>query len=62
MLSENIKHFRKAKKLSREEMAVRLNVVRQTGSKWESGLSVPDSLANAPLSAYSVNRSIIKEH
>lgn len=43
MLSENIKHFRKAKKLSQEEMAVRLNVVRQTVSKWESGLSVPDA-------------------
>lgn len=43
MLSENIKHFRKAKKLSQEEMAVKLNVVRQTVSKWESGLSVPDA-------------------
>lgn len=43
MLSENIKHFRKAKKLSQEEMALRLNVVRQTVSKWESGLSVPDA-------------------
>lgn len=43
MLSENIKHFRKAKKLSQEEMAVKLNVVWQTVSKWESGLSVPDA-------------------
>lgn len=43
MLSENIKHFRKVKKLSQEEMALRLNVVRQTVSKWESGLSVPDA-------------------
>lgn len=43
MLSENIKHFRKAKKLSQEEMAVKLNVVRQTVSKWESGLSIPDA-------------------
>lgn len=43
MLSENIKHFRKAQKLSQEELAVKLNVVRQTVSKWESGLSVPDA-------------------
>ena len=43
MLSENIKVFRKAKGLSQEELAVRLNVVRQTVSKWEQGLSVPDS-------------------
>lgn len=43
MLSENIKTFRKAKGLSQEELAVKLNVVRQTISKWEQGLSVPDS-------------------
>lgn len=43
MLSENIKASRKAKGLSQEELAVRLNVVRQTISKWEQGLSVPDS-------------------
>lgn len=43
MLSENIKHFRKAKGISQEEMAVKLNVVRQTVSKWENGLSVPDA-------------------
>ncbi len=34
---------RKAKGLSQEELAVKLNVVRQTVSKWEQGLSVPDS-------------------
>ena len=39
MLSENIKRLRKAKGLSQEELAVRLNVVRQTVSKWESGVS-----------------------
>lgn len=43
MLSENIRSFRMAKGLSQEEFAVRLNVVRQTVSKWERGLSVPDS-------------------
>lgn len=43
MLSENIKALRKAKGLSQEELAIKLNVVRQTVSKWEKGLSVPDS-------------------
>lgn len=43
MLSENIKIFRKEKGLSQEELASRLNVVRQTVSKWEQNLSVPDS-------------------
>ena len=43
MLSENIRTLRKAKGLSQEELALRLNVVRQTVSKWEKGLSVPDS-------------------
>ncbi|MCM1537119.1 MAG: helix-turn-helix transcriptional regulator [bacterium] len=43
MLSENIKTIRKSKGLSQEELAVKLNVVRQTVSKWEKGLSVPDS-------------------
>lgn len=43
MLSENIKAIRKAKGLSQQELAVKLNVVRQTVSKWEQGLSVPDS-------------------
>ena len=43
MLDENIKTIRKAKGLSQEELAIKLNVVRQTVSKWEHGLSVPDS-------------------
>lgn len=43
MLSENIRTYRKAKGLSQEELAAKLNVVRQTISKWEKGLSVPDS-------------------
>ena len=43
MLNENIKRLRKLKGLSQEELAIKLNVVRQTVSKWENGLSVPDS-------------------
>ena len=43
MLNENIRQARKAKGLSQEELAIKLNVVRQTVSKWENGLSVPDS-------------------
>ena len=43
MLNENIKLMRKSKGLSQDELAVKLNVVRQTVSKWERGLSVPDS-------------------
>lgn len=43
MLNENIKEIRKSKGLSQQELAVKLNVVRQTVSKWEQGLSVPDS-------------------
>ena len=42
MLKENIKAIRKSKGLSQEELAIKLNVVRQTISKWEQGLSVPD--------------------
>ncbi len=43
MLNENIRTLRKSKGLSQEELAAKLNVVRQTVSKWENGLSVPDS-------------------
>ncbi len=43
MLNKNIKAIRKSKGLSQEELATKLNVVRQTVSKWEKGLSVPDS-------------------
>ncbi|HHZ07099.1 MAG TPA: helix-turn-helix transcriptional regulator [Clostridiales bacterium] len=43
MLNQNIKAIRKSKGLSQEELAIKLNVVRQTISKWEQGLSVPDS-------------------
>lgn len=43
MFSENLKTIRKEKGLSQQELAVQLNVVRQTISKWEKALSVPDA-------------------
>lgn len=43
MLNENIKAIRKSKGLSQQDLADKLNVVRQTVSKREQGLSVPDS-------------------
>ena len=43
MLNENLKAIRKSKGLSQDELAAKLNVVRQTVSKWEQGLSVPDA-------------------
>ena len=43
MLNENLKELRKSKGISQEELAVQLKVVRQTISKWEKGLSVPDA-------------------
>lgn len=43
MFNENLKAMRKAKGLSQEELAIKINVVRQTISKWEKGLSVPDA-------------------
>ena len=43
MFQDNLKALRKEKGITQEELAARLNVVRQTVSKWEKGLSVPDS-------------------
>ena len=43
MFGENLKTLRKQKGFSQEELAARLHVVRQTVSKWEKGLSVPDA-------------------
>ena len=43
MLQENIKLIREDRGLTQEELAIRVNVVRQTVSKWEKGLSVPDA-------------------
>ncbi|MCR5794335.1 MAG: helix-turn-helix domain-containing protein [Solobacterium sp.] len=44
MLGENIRELRKEKGITQEELAVRLHVVRQTVSKWEKNLSVPDAV------------------
>ena len=43
MLSKNLKIFRKRKGLTQENVAEALNIVRQTASKWEKGISVPDA-------------------
>lgn len=43
MLKDNLKTLRKSKGLSQEELAIKLYAVRQTISKWERGLSVPDA-------------------
>lgn len=43
MFGDNLKAMRKAKGYTQEELAIKLNVVRQTVSKWEKGLSVPDA-------------------
>lgn len=43
MFGENLKTLRKQKGFSQEELAARLHVVRQTISKWEKNLSVPDA-------------------
>ena len=40
MLNENIKTIRKSKGLSQQELAIKLNVVRQSISKWEQGVSL----------------------
>jgi len=50
MLHETLRDLRKKKGYSQEEAAARLNVVRQTVSKWEKGLSVPDADALMRLS------------
>ncbi|MBQ7058649.1 MAG: helix-turn-helix domain-containing protein [Firmicutes bacterium] len=43
MLGDNIRVLRKEKGFTQETFAQQLNVVRQTVSKWEKGLSVPDA-------------------
>lgn len=43
MFGENLKAMSKAKGYTQEELAIKINVVRQTVSKWEKGLSVPDA-------------------
>ncbi|MBE5944770.1 MAG: helix-turn-helix transcriptional regulator [Lachnospiraceae bacterium] len=43
MFNENLRELRKSKGFTQEELATKVNVVRQTVSKWEKGLSVPDA-------------------
>lgn len=42
MFGDNLRTIRKEKGFTQEELAIKINVVRQTVSKWEKGLSVPD--------------------
>lgn len=60
MLSENIKSLRKTKGITQDELAIRLNVVRQTISKWEKGLSVPDAeMLQRMAEVFEVNVSVL---
>ena len=43
MLNENLKIYRKKRGYTQEEVAEQLHIVRQTLSKWENGISVPDA-------------------
>jgi len=43
MFGDNLKTIRRQKGFSQETLAERLHIVRQTISKWEKGLSVPDA-------------------
>ena len=56
MLSDNLRNLRRSKGLSQDELAIKLNVVRQTVSKWEKGLSVPDRIS-AYRTIYSVKNN-----
>ena len=48
-LGEKLLELRKAKNLSQEEVAEKLNVTRQTVSKWETNQSTPDFDKIVPL-------------
>ena len=48
-ISKRLTKYRKTAKLSQEEVAEKLNVSRQTVSKWETGQSTPDFDKIAPL-------------
>ena len=43
MLNENLSRIRRERGLTQESLAIKLNVVRQTVSKWENGTAVPDA-------------------
>ena len=40
---KNLEYLRKSKKLSQEELANKLNISRQSVSKWESGAAYPET-------------------
>lgn len=42
MLNENLSRIRRERGLTQESLAIKLNVVRQTVSKWKNGTAVPD--------------------
>lgn len=42
MFQTNLKEIREEKGLTQDQLAKQVNVVRQTVSKWERGLSMPD--------------------
>lgn len=50
MLGDNIQKYRKARGLTQEQLSAQIPVVRQTLSKWEKNLSVPDAQALVRLS------------
>ena len=50
MLGDNIQKYRKARNLTQEQLSAQIPVVRQTLSKWEKNLSVPDAQALVRLS------------
>lgn len=43
MLNKKLKYFRTSHKMTQETLALKLGVTRQTVSKWENGISVPDA-------------------
>ena len=51
-LSEKLYSLRKKSGLSQEQLAERLDVSRQAVSKWESGVSVPESEKLVVISSY----------
>ena len=57
MFNENLKIIRKAKGYTQEELAIKIHVVRQTISKWEKGLSVPDADMLSKLADVEINMS-----
>ena len=61
MFNENLKIIRKAKGYTQEELAIKIHVVRQTISKWEKGLSVPDADMLSKLAVSELLGSEIKE-